>query len=527
MRNLSLLLFALALMLVIYTISQALPMVVPGVREARSAAAWAQAEQEKAKAKEASARADAYAANAQVISDLLVVALAAVVAIGAMTAAFLGMAWGRRAWIRATWVAPDKNTALYPVVGGVLLNEPGAQTFATLSVNAGHLRAPVVRALANSFNPANRFALPAPPPETPVLIPDGVLLPDKASIYQAPNSGEALPVGVGGEGPVTLELHNLGNVLVGGLPGYGKSELLGAMMVHLSWWSQRGHRAKIAVIDTKRVDFGVLPDDLAVLFAPVAKEVSDGRRLIAEVLAECQRRFELLEAAHVRDLRSYNAAQPGRSIPYLVVFLDEIADWTLDKQFVAAALEVGRKGRAAGVSLVMATQSPTTDVIESRLRAIAGVQIAFRTRDRHGSTALLGTAGAEQLPADRPGRCLVARGEIVRAQAYFAGLRTGEFDNHFAHMARRSEPWPVRELPSSVVPVPGVPVPGNGGNGYYEPAFSQEQEQERRWDAFLAQAIEAGSPKSPSFLARLMAKNDGRPDDYSAYKSIAWRFLNS
>ena len=67
-------------------------------------------------------------------------------------------------------------------------------------------------------------------------------------------------------------------------------------------------------------------------------------------------------------------------------------------------INIARKGRAFGVSLIVATQHPTADVINSQIKANLPIAIAFQTRTHSESQTILGRKGAETL--DRPGLAL-------------------------------------------------------------------------------------------------------------------------
>lgn len=394
--------------------------------QARAAQEWSRAQAEQAKAEAAAAQAPARAA-------LITVALATAGLIGLAAAAGLSAALVIGALHRARFVPPDRHTGLYPALpdGRIyqVINETGAQVLAAAAARAP-LRAPTAgRILATLLSPPPiPSAHPSNPPFAPIVEPDEVLLPDHASIYDVPRPPRAvLPIGQGPNGPVMLPLKNLGNILIAGLPGSGKSNILASIVWSMGGWAS-ARFVQVAMIDTKRIDFGRLPADLRVMWRPVAVDIPDGRALIADALAECNRRFAAIGS---------DAETP----PFLVVIIDELADWTGDKAFTEAALEIGRKGRAAGVSLILATQMARADAIDPRLRAIAGACIAMRLRSANDSRMVIGQPGAELLDVDKPGRCLVARGDIIPAQAYYAGL---DSDDPACEFYRRLETLPKR-----------------------------------------------------------------------------------
>lgn len=359
---------------------------------------------------------------------------------------------------RAREIHVDQRTALYPVIRegrGVYtsLNPPGTQHLAALSAGRRRPTAAMVGRV-----------LDAPRADLPQIAAPAEHYPARVDVYTAPMPRTlALPVGVAGDGRhVALPLRGLGNVIIGGLPNYGKSELLASMAAGLLRQDATGERQQIAVIDMKLVSFGNLPD-LAALRWPVATEIDEAHQVIAAARGECARRYEVLRAARARTLEEYQAVT-GEPLPYLTVLVDEIADLTQDDdrgrrdRFLASAMEIARKGRAAGVGLVMATQRPSADVLPSSLRNLAGAAVAFRVQRNHDSIAVLGEPGAEMLPAV-PGRCLVKHSAVVQCQAFYAGLEGGRFDAFVAQLPAQPagalegiavDNWPTTE---PVVPV--------------------------------------------------------------------------
>ncbi len=357
------------------------------------------------------------------------------------------------------------------------INEPGAQSLAVLAAGRRPTAALAGRVIDAQYRPApEQVALPESEPAGHY--------PARAEIYSAPMPRSlALPVGVDGAGrPVALPLRNLGNVLVGGLPGGGKSELLASMMAGLLRQDATGRRVQIAAVDTKLVSFGPMPH-VAALYARPALTVEDAHGLVAELVAEVQRRFELLYSHRVRTVEELEASA-GERMPYLVAFVDELADLTTDAdskraaRFLAMAQEIGRKGRAAGVGLVLATQRPGADVIPSSLRNLAGAAVAFRVGRNHDSITILGDPGAELLPAI-PGRCLVKHADTVTVQGYWAGLEGKRFDQFCASLPQaagsiEARGWPIRGNVTEAV-ITGLDGPERATTGDITPWDSTDQ----------------------------------------------------
>jgi len=442
MKQLSVIAIAtIALAILAITALQAQQNAIPGVvagREREAAARAALVE------RQAVIDAQEYATREQATTVGLAIAIVGLGAGVAVLAVVGAVAVGRWLHLRARLVQPHADTALYPAVmiDGMpaTFNQPGAQLVAAMAV-AG--RRPTAAMLETIMQPQG-----LPPVEPPPVVVDAVTteLPTQVQIYRAEMPTQpALMVGVSATGPVCLPLHNLGNVLLGGMPGSGKTEAIASMLAGLLRYDATGATVRLAVADPKMVDFGAIPSNLQALMWPVAKTVEDAARLIAACRAEVERRFALLDAAGARNLAQFNASTTGEPVPYLVVAVDELADLTGDGTFVEHALAIGRKGRAAGVTLVLATQRPSADIVPSSLRAVCGAQIAFRLLNARDSATVLGIGGAEQLP-NVPGRCLVRRSTVEMCQAYHADLERRFYP--FVGRLPRAEP---RQLPPPVV----------------------------------------------------------------------------
>ena len=277
-------------------------------------------------------------------------------------------------------------------------------------------------------------------------------LPGRSLIYEAQLAGTlALPIGIGANGPVLFPLRNLGNGVIGGLQGLGKSEQIAAMIAGLVRQDASGRSLQLAICDMKGgADFGRIPDDLQALRWPVARTPEAALALMAALLTEIDRRDRLFAVAGTPNIEAFNRASGQERLPYVIAFVDEIMFLTmpatdrsqgreaqlLAQAFISQAVRVSSIGRNAGVALVMATQRPSAEVIPTILRDLAGWRIAFRCANVHSSIAVLGQGGAEALP-HLPGRCLVHRSETpVLVQSYMADLEGGRFDMCIARLPR-------------------------------------------------------------------------------------------
>jgi hypothetical protein len=201
-------------------------------------------------------------------------------------------------------------------------------------------------------------------------------------------------------GPVTLDLAgDQRAILVGGTSGSGKTNLMQSVILQLAA-KHTPDEVRFAIVDTKEVDFGPAFERLPHLFAPPAHDLEEAARLVEAVEGERLRRQGVMAAVGVADWRDLPESE---ALPLLLLAVDEAADFTRTVT-METLVDLARKGRAMGVSIILGAQSPTSKVIDPQVRANLPTAIAFQTRTDIESRVILGRKGAEGL--DRPGLAL-------------------------------------------------------------------------------------------------------------------------
>lgn len=237
-----------------------------------------------------------------------------------------------------------------------------------------------------------------------------------------PQGAHLIPIGQGTEGPLWVSLLTAGHILVGGESGSGKSTWLNAMLVALLHYHSPGE-LRVAIADPKQVEF-MAYRGIPHLFAPVATEVDEATALTARVLAELERRMALFARAGAKNLAAYNR-RAYESLPLLLLVIDEVTDIALEaglkSSFYQNLIRLVSKGRAFGLSVILATQNPKAEVLNTLIRGNLSTRIAFRVTTADHSKTILGLSGAQNLPRTIRGRLPFVLGPKDPGLARLAG----------------------------------------------------------------------------------------------------------
>ncbi|MBU0732139.1 DNA translocase FtsK [Patescibacteria group bacterium] len=194
-----------------------------------------------------------------------------------------------------------------------------------------------------------------------------------------------------------VDLGTMPHLLIAGATGSGKSVCINAIIMSLLF--QNGpDDLKLILVDPKRVEFTVY-NDIPHLLTPVITDVKKTINALKWVVAEMDRRYELLSQSGKRDINAYNSANPDAKMPFIVLVVDELADLmaTAARDVEAAITRLAQMARAVGIHLVLATQRPSVDVITGLIKANITSRIAFNVASLVDSRTILDHSGAEKL----------------------------------------------------------------------------------------------------------------------------------
>ena len=202
--------------------------------------------------------------------------------------------------------------------------------------------------------------------------------------------------------PQVTDLQKMPHGLIAGATGSGKSVFINSMLVSLLYKASPAE-VKLILIDPKAVEMAPY-QGIPHLLAPVISDAQAAAAALKWVVAEMERRYELLVAAGVRNIEGFNAkaeesAQYGLKLPYIVVVIDELADLMLvaSSEVQDYIARITAKARAAGIHLIVATQRPSVDVVTGTIKNNIPTRIAFMVSSQVDSRTIIDTAGAERL----------------------------------------------------------------------------------------------------------------------------------
>ena len=263
----------------------------------------------------------------------------------------------------------------------------------------------------------------------------------QSDIYKNAKSELTLALGKDIVGdPFITDLKKLPHLLIAGTTGSGKSVGINAMVLSLLYRNSP-KTLRLIMIDPKMLEFSMY-NDIPHLLTPVITEPKKAIAVLANLVAEMERRYRIMSQTRTKNIESYNEKMKkdsGETLPFIVVIIDELADlmMTSGKEVEFHIGRLAQMARASGIHLIVATQRPSVDVVTGLIKANLPSRISYRVGQKIDSKVILDQMGAESLlgrgdmlftPPGSPG--------VVRLHAPFA---SEEEIDHIAEFLKAQE----------------------------------------------------------------------------------------
>ena len=215
------------------------------------------------------------------------------------------------------------------------------------------------------------------------------------------------------------DLRNGPHMLVGGTTGSGKTVFLYSLLACILE-TQNLEDVQLAIIDPKLTNFMFFRDLPNLVTNGIITEAGEAYDLFDRLVnEEIPRRKEILEESGSVDIVDHNSRTDDPLSPMIVV-VDEYADLLDAAEDDADQMEtnvrrIAQIARSVGIHLVIATQRPSANIINTDLRSNLDMRAAFRVPSDSDSRVILDESGAEDLGGD--GDMLFKEGnEVTRLQ---------------------------------------------------------------------------------------------------------------
>jgi len=249
---------------------------------------------------------------------------------------------------------------------------------------------------------------------------------------------------VNGE-PIFVNIAKMPHMLIAGATGSGKSIAIHTLIVSFLY-KNSPDMLKFILIDPKRVELSIY-NGLPHLIAPVVTENKKAIGALRWVIQEMDHRYQLLQEAGARDIKSFNKSEKDK-LPFIVIVIDELADLmsTYGREVEGSIIRLAQMARATGIHLVVSTQRPSVEVITGLIKANITGRVALQVASQIDSRTILDSAGAEKLLGS--GDLLFQSAELSKPQRIQGGYITEEEIKRVVSFIKKNN-----ELPDEIISI--------------------------------------------------------------------------
>lgn len=192
---------------------------------------------------------------------------------------------------------------------------------------------------------------------------------------------------------------NTPHLLIAGQTGSGKSVLLNSMLLSVMM-IYTPEEVEMILVDPKYIELSTFED--SPFTKSVITEAEDAVCELENLVDEMNSRYKTFLESKSKNISSYNRKTKSVKMKRILMVFDEYAALMEENKDLAKRLEsaikiLSQKARAAGIHLIICTQSPRADIITTTIRNNLTARVGLRVADSVASGLVLDTSGAETL----------------------------------------------------------------------------------------------------------------------------------
>lgn len=222
--------------------------------------------------------------------------------------------------------------------------------------------------------------------------------------YRSARGKLSFAVGKDIEGKIVIgDIASMPHMLIAGTTGSGKSVFTNSIILNILFHASPDE-VKLILIDPKKVEFPMY-NGIPHLLIPVVTEPLKAAGALGWAVNEMMRRYKLFEANGTKNLEDYNQFVDENpelertKLAQIVIVVDEFADLMLaaKSEVEESVMRLAQLARAAGMHMLIATQSPRVDVLTGLIKANIPSRTALSVSNNTDSRVILDEIGAEKL----------------------------------------------------------------------------------------------------------------------------------
>ena len=209
-----------------------------------------------------------------------------------------------------------------------------------------------------------------------------------------------IPIGASIYGTEYIYPDWIPHTLISGSTGSGKSVCTKSILTSiLNKFNE--DEAEVILIDFKMVELNLYKNCKQVV--EFEYESERAVEIIADLLEECKRRYQLFQDANVVNLKEYNKKFPNKKLKHQFIFIEEFVMFSEEKVGMKMLRKLASLSRASSQFIFLSCQRPDNTVIDNVFKANVGNRLCFRTEDNKNSMVILDRVGAKDLKGNGHG----------------------------------------------------------------------------------------------------------------------------